>query len=73
MLDKRMTPAEIVGRLEDGTFGLGVQLEMTAPQLTSDQAQAVIEAAHERCPYSRATRGNIEVALVARGGAVAAP
>ena len=29
--------------------------------------------AHERCPYSRATRGNIEVALVARGGAVAAP
>ena len=62
-----------LGRLEDGTFGLGVQLEMTAPQLTSDQAQAVIEAAHERCPYSRATRGNIEVALVARGGAVAAP
>ena len=33
----------------------------------------MIEAAHERCPYSRATRGNIEVALVARGGAVAAP
>jgi Ohr subfamily peroxiredoxin len=62
-----------LGRLEDGTFGLGAELVMTAPQLTTGQAQAVIDAAHERCPYSRATRGNIEVALVARGGAVAAP
>jgi lipoyl-dependent peroxiredoxin len=62
-----------LGRLEDGTFGLGAELMMTAPQLTTGQAQAVIDAAHERCPYSRATRGNIEVALVARGGAVAAP
>jgi len=57
-----------LGRLEDGTFGLGAELVMTAPRLSAGEAQAVIEAAHERCPYSRATRGNIEVTLVARGG-----
>ena len=56
-------------RFDDGTFGIGAELRMTAPQLTADEADAVIEAAHERCPYSRATRGNIDVALVARGGA----
>jgi Ohr subfamily peroxiredoxin len=58
-----------LGRLDDGTYGLGVRLVMTAPALDSEQAQTVIEAAHERCPYSRATRGNVDVALVARGGA----
>jgi lipoyl-dependent peroxiredoxin len=42
---------------------------MTAPELTDEEAQTLIEAAHERCPYSRATRGNVEVALTARGGA----
>ena len=58
-----------LGRFDDGTFGIGAELRMTAPQLTAAEADAVIEAAHERCPYSRATRGNIDVVLVARGGA----
>ena len=58
-----------LGRVDNGTFGLAAELRMTAPALTDEQAQQVIEAAHERCPYSRATRGNVEVALVARGGA----
>jgi Ohr subfamily peroxiredoxin len=58
-------------RFDDGTHGLRAELRMTAPQLTGDQAQQLIEAAHERCPFSRATRGNIDVALVARGGASA--
>jgi lipoyl-dependent peroxiredoxin len=57
-----------LGRFEDGTFGIAAELRMTAPQLTDEQAQQLIELAHERCPYSRATRGNIEVGLVARGG-----
>jgi Ohr subfamily peroxiredoxin len=58
-----------LGRFDDGTYGIGAELRMTAPQLTADEAQRLIEAAHERCPYSRATRGNVDVALVARGGA----
>ena len=58
-----------LGRFEDGTFGLAVELRMTAPALTEDEARTVMHAAHAYCPYSRATRGNIEVGLVARGGA----
>ena len=47
-----------LGRLGDGAFGLGAELEMTAPQLTSAEAQAVIEAAHERCPIRARRAGN---------------
>jgi osmotically inducible protein OsmC len=59
-----------LGRLDDGTYGIGVALTMSAPQLSADEAEDLIRAAHERCPYSRATRGNVDVALTARGGAV---
>jgi lipoyl-dependent peroxiredoxin len=42
-------------------FGLQVELIANIPDLPRDQAQALIEAAHEVCPYSNATRGNIVV------------
>ena len=42
-------------------FGLAVVLEASMPDLPRDQAQALIEKAHQVCPYSNATRGNIEV------------
>lgn len=42
-------------------FGLAVALEVTVPELARDQAEALIKAAHEVCPYSNATRGNIVV------------
>jgi lipoyl-dependent peroxiredoxin len=58
-----------LGRFDDGTYGIAVALEMTAPRLTAEEAETLIGAAHERCPYSRATRGNVDVALAARGGA----
>ena len=58
-----------LGRFEDKTFGIAVELRMTAPALTEDEAQGLMQAAHEYCPYSRATRGNIEVGLTAHGGA----
>jgi Ohr subfamily peroxiredoxin len=45
-------------------FGLQVELIANLPDLPRDQAQALIEAAHEVCPYSNATRGNIVVDLV---------
>jgi Ohr subfamily peroxiredoxin len=57
-----------LGRFDDGTYGIGVALTMSAPQLTGDEADNLVRAAHERCPYSRATRGNVDVAVVARGG-----
>jgi len=42
-------------------FGLQVELIANIPDLPREQAQALIEAAHEVCPYSNATRGNIVV------------
>ncbi|MGW5363480.1 organic hydroperoxide resistance protein [Actinopolymorpha pittospori] len=55
----------------DGGFKLGVALDVTLPSVT-DAAQAVevVRAAHQVCPYSNATRGNIEVELTANGQAV---
>ena len=58
-----------LGRFEDKTFGIAVELRMTAPALTEEEARTLMDAAHQYCPYSRATRGNIDVGLTARGGA----
>ena len=53
---------------EDRAFLLGVQLGVTLPQVSDpDQAARIVEAAHRICPYSNATRGNIEVKLTANG------
>jgi Ohr subfamily peroxiredoxin len=52
-----------IGTLEGGGFGLAVELDVHAPQLDHDTAMALVEQAHQVCPYSNATRGNIEVAL----------
>jgi Ohr subfamily peroxiredoxin len=53
---------------EDRSFNIGVSLDVTLPDV-SDPAEAarVVAAAHKVCPYSNATRGNIEVALTANG------
>jgi Ohr subfamily peroxiredoxin len=42
-------------------FGLAVELVASLPELPRDQAQALVDAAHQVCPYSNATRGNIVV------------
>jgi lipoyl-dependent peroxiredoxin len=42
-------------------FGLAVELVASAPELPREQAEALLHAAHEVCPYSNATRGNIVV------------
>jgi Ohr subfamily peroxiredoxin len=42
-------------------FGLAVELVADLPELPREQAEALVRAAHEVCPYSNATRGNIEV------------
>jgi Ohr subfamily peroxiredoxin len=53
----------ILGSTESGAFGLAVELEITLPNVDHDTAQQLAEAAHQVCPYSNATRGNIEVKL----------
>ena len=42
-------------------FGLAVELVANIPELPREQAEALVRAAHEVCPYSNATRGNIAV------------
>ena len=42
-------------------YGLAVELEASLPDLPRDQAEALVAAAHQVCPYSNATRGNIVV------------
>jgi Ohr subfamily peroxiredoxin len=42
-------------------FGLAAELTVSLPQLPRDQAEALVAAAHQVCPYSNATRGNIAV------------
>jgi Ohr subfamily peroxiredoxin len=44
-------------------FGLQVELVAHIPELAMDKAEALVQAAHQVCPYSNATRGNISVAL----------
>jgi len=45
------------------TFDLAVDLRAHLPQLDAKTAQALLEATHQICPYSRATRGNVQVTL----------
>ncbi|MDP9168337.1 MAG: organic hydroperoxide resistance protein [Actinomycetota bacterium] len=52
------------GTLDSGGFGLAVELEITLPNVDHETAQALAEKAHHVCPYSNATRGNIDVTLV---------
>jgi Ohr subfamily peroxiredoxin len=52
-----------IGPLDDGGFGLNAALVIYAPKLDKATAQTLADAAHKVCPYSNATRGNIEVSI----------
>jgi Ohr subfamily peroxiredoxin len=52
-----------IGTIGGGGYGLAVALRVTIPGADPDQARSLAEAAHQVCPYSNATRGNIEVTL----------
>jgi Ohr subfamily peroxiredoxin len=56
-----------IGPTGEGGFTLQVSLDLHAPHLSHDDARELMARAHERCPYSNATRGNIDVALMVDG------
>jgi len=58
-----ITAKATIGKDDSGGFGLAVELVGHFPALAREQAEAVMKAAHEVCPYSKATRGNIPVTL----------
>jgi Ohr subfamily peroxiredoxin len=52
-----------IGQIENGGFGLSAELAINIPEVSLEKAQELAEQAHQVCPYSNATRGNIEVKL----------
>jgi len=66
----RITARVGIGPLKTGGFGLAAALDLDAPQIPRDEAVELMQRAHETCPYSRATRGNIEVTLTVGGTSV---
>jgi osmotically inducible protein OsmC len=54
-----------IGATDGGGYGLAVELHATIPGMARAQIEELLQAAHQVCPYSLATRGNIEVKLIA--------
>lgn len=52
-----------IGPIPGGAYGLAVELDVSIPGVDHDVAQQLVDAAHQVCPYSNATRGNIEVVV----------
>jgi len=62
--DARVTAHVSLNTDDAGKFTLGVELHGHVEGLSAEEASSLMKAAHEVCPYSNATRGNIEVKLV---------
>lgn len=67
--DKRVLPADTsiegivgIGPVANG-FGIEVELRISLPGMEAEVARELVERAHQVCPYSNATRGNIDVTL----------
>lgn len=52
-----------IGQIENGGFGLEVALQVNVPGVSIEEAKELVDKAHQVCPYSNATRGNIDVNL----------
>lgn len=52
-----------IGKHENGGFGLAVKLEVEIPGIDREKAEELTNKAHQVCPYSNATRGNVDVQL----------
>jgi osmotically inducible protein OsmC len=70
LTDSRITARVGIGPVAGGGFSLAVALALEAPQIAGADAAALMQRAHKACPYSRATRGNIDVALTVNGTAL---
>ena len=62
--DAAVTAHVGIGPRSEGGFGLDVELAVSLPGLAAAEAEALVEKAHQICPYSNATRGNIDVRSV---------
>jgi lipoyl-dependent peroxiredoxin len=60
--DSRIEGSVGIGPIPEG-FGIQVELRIALPGLPREQAHSLVDQAHRVCPYSNATRGNVEVTL----------
>jgi lipoyl-dependent peroxiredoxin len=60
--DASITAHVGIGQIPGG-FGLDIDLHVSLPGLEQADAQSLVDAAHQVCPYSNATRGNVDVRL----------
>ena len=56
-----------IGQVEGGAYGLAVAIDARIPGVDDETATKLVEAAHQVCPYSVATRGNVDATLTASG------
>jgi osmotically inducible protein OsmC len=68
--DSRVTARVGIGPVPSRGLGLVAALDLDAPRLTRDVAVDLMNRAHAACPYSRATRGNVEVTLTLGGATI---
>ena len=61
--DTAVTSTVGIGPRSEGGFGLAVELAISLPGVPRAEAEALVAKAHEVCPYSNATRGNVDVKL----------
>ncbi|RFA17974.1 organic hydroperoxide resistance protein [Subtercola boreus] len=61
--DAEVSASVSIGSNGEGGFGLAVELDVYIPKASREQAQEAADAAHTVCPYSNATRGNIDVTI----------
>lgn len=61
--DTKVTATVGIGPRSEGGFGITTDLVVDLPGLDRDQAQQLVDTAHQICPYSNATRGNVDVGL----------
>jgi len=64
----RVTAKVSIGPNDTIGFGLATELDIFVPALDQTDAEALVADAYAVCPYSNATRGNMEVTLVTHGG-----
>jgi len=61
--DSTVTARVTLGTIEGGAFGLAAELDVALPGVEKRLAEKVVREAHKVCPYSNATRGNVDVVL----------
>jgi Ohr subfamily peroxiredoxin len=63
-IESSTTVEVTLGALENGGFGLSATIKVKIDNLSKEESKKIIDAAHNVCPYSKATRGNVPVEII---------